>query len=133
MPPHAGPRLKPVALCVVAHAIATAIFWMWSIGVGMGLGARSRAAWTVLDHVQAAVVPPLALVLATPGRFFSDAVSGGAGLVLLWAANSLLWGVALAAAWAFVSRWRRGAARRQVASPWRAEAAQPPKGEAADR
>ena len=50
----------------------------------MGLGFKDRGAWTVLEHLQATVVPALAFTLTAPGRLFLDAGAGWPWVVILW-------------------------------------------------
>ena len=85
-------RLKLWVMFSTVHAAYTAILWIWTLGVS-SLGFKDKSAWTAFDHVQAAVVPTLTLILTTPGRF--TMTDGWAGLLLSWIANSLLWGAAI--------------------------------------
>ena len=103
---HGKRPIKLIALLAVAHAVASALLWMWALGVSMGLGFKDRAAWTVLDHLQAAVVPALAFTLTAPGRLFLEAGAGWPWVVIPWLLNSVLWAMVLAAIWSFVPRRR---------------------------
>ena len=62
-------------------------------GVALGLGFKDKLAWSLWDHIQAAVVPPVALTLSLPGRLFL--VKDGPDLVFIFLANSLLWSLGI--------------------------------------
>lgn len=87
-----------IASVAVAHAALTALLWLWMAGV-TGLGFKDHATWSTLDHAQAAVVPALAQSLSLPGRLLLPMVDSGLGLLVLLLANSIIWAVALVAAY----------------------------------
>jgi hypothetical protein len=90
---------RQIAWLGIGHAIASAVFWLWAGAVALGLGFKDRTSWTAWDHIQATVVPPVALTVTAPGRFFFNNNLGWAGLVVPWLLNSLLWSVVLVCLW----------------------------------
>jgi hypothetical protein len=104
---HLKSRGKLIALWAVAHAFVSAILWIWALGVAMGLGFKDRAVWTMLDHLQAAVVPAVAFTLTAPGRFYFAESGGWTGLVIVWTINSLLWAALVVSLWSVLRRWSR--------------------------
>lgn len=101
---HLKSRFQLVALGAAAHAGVSAVLWMWTLGIAMGLGFKDRGAWTVLDHLQAVVVPALAFTLTAPGRFFFEESGGWFGLAVLWTVNSLLWAMVATSIWSVLRR-----------------------------
>ncbi len=83
-------HLKLVAVVSGVYAALSAFLWLWTLVVALGLGFKDKSTWSVFDHFQATVIPMLALVFATPGRFaFSE---GWIRIIIPWIANSVLWG-----------------------------------------
>jgi hypothetical protein len=99
--------LRRLVLFSAAHAFLSLVLWVWTGAVAMGLGFKNPEKWTAWDHFQADVVPPFALAITAPGRFFLDSNSGwGIGIFLPWLLNSVLWATAIVAVWSLLERRR---------------------------
>ncbi|MBJ7311974.1 hypothetical protein ACFOLJ_23425 [Rugamonas sp. CCM 8940] len=89
-------RIRLLVVVSGAHAALTAILWFWSLGGALGLGFKDKGTWSLFDHFQADVIPTLAKILATPGRFImSDKSDILMSITIPWLANSVLWGAGI--------------------------------------
>lgn len=89
-------RIRLLVVVSGAHAALTAILWFWSLGIALGLGFKDKSKWSSFDHFQADVVPTLAKILATPGRFMmSDKSDSLMNMTVPWLANSVFWGACI--------------------------------------
>jgi hypothetical protein len=100
---HVRTRIRQIVGCATAHAMVSASVWIWALAAAMGLGFKDRAAWTTWDHLQADVVPLLAMILTSPGNYFLDFNAGWFGIVGPWLLNSILWAAIAVSVWSLLT------------------------------